>query len=122
MNLSGDFLRKLLTKNKIKPTEILVIHDDSDIELGKYKFSFNRNSAGHKGVQSIIDQLKTKAIWRLRIGIREQLEKNQKMPNKRLKAGKIVLQKISKKHWDILQKETFPKITEDLMQTLRTNS
>ena len=47
----------------------LIIHDDSDIEIGKYKISFDRGSAGHNGVESIIKSLKTKDFWRLRIGI-----------------------------------------------------
>ncbi|MEK7114725.1 MAG: aminoacyl-tRNA hydrolase, partial [Patescibacteria group bacterium] len=68
MNQSGNFVKKTLKKYKIKPEEILIVHDDSDIELGKYKISFGRGSAGHNGVQSIIDALKTKNFWRLRIG------------------------------------------------------
>ena len=55
--------------DKIKPENILIVHDDIDILWGNYKFSFGRSSAGHKGVESIIKSLKTKNFWRLRIGI-----------------------------------------------------
>lgn len=90
MNQSGDFVKKTLKKYKIRPEELMIIHDDSDIELGKYKLSFGRASAGHNGVESIIQSLKTKNFWRLRIGIRK-ISNN----SKRTKAGELVLRKIS---------------------------
>ena len=71
MNNSGTSLKKILSalKLKPKPNDILVIHDDLDIELGKIKLSFARSSAGHKGVESVIKNLKSDKFWRLRIGI-----------------------------------------------------
>lgn len=71
MNNSGGSLKKALTQLKIKPkpADILVIHDDLDIELGRMKMSFGRSSAGHNGVESVIKNLKTNKFWRLRIGI-----------------------------------------------------
>ena len=95
MNESGGFVRKTIKKNGVKPEEILIIHDDSDIKMGEYKLSFGRSSAGHRGVQSIIDSIKTKNFWRLRVGIRK---------NKRQKASEIVLKKISKGDMEILNK------------------
>ncbi len=89
MNKSGEFVKQEIKKQKIKPEDLLIIHDDSDIELGKYKLSFGRSSAGHKGVQNIINQLKTDKFWRLRIGIRPAKEKV------RTKADALVLKKIS---------------------------
>jgi PTH1 family peptidyl-tRNA hydrolase len=51
-------------------SEILtVVHDDMDIPLGQYRVSIDSGSAGHKGVQSIIDHLKTKNFKRIRVGI-----------------------------------------------------
>lgn len=69
VNLSGATVKKLKAKHKIKNEDIIIVHDDLDIEFGKFKLSFDRSSAGHKGVQSIIDALKTQKFWRLRIGI-----------------------------------------------------
>lgn len=92
MNKSGEFVKQELKKTKTKPENLLVIHDDSDIELGRCKFSFGRNSAGHKGAQNIIDQLKTKNFWRLRIGIRPA---SAKTSARRAKADELVLKKIS---------------------------
>ena len=100
MNQSGPMVAKLLRKSGVKPKEILVAHDDSDIELGKYKVCFGRGSAGHKGVESIINSLSTKNFWRLRIGIGKK---------PKAKAEELVLKKIGKNDWEILQK-TFSTI------------
>lgn len=75
MNESGKCVKKIAKKYKARPEEILIAHDDSDIALGKYKLSFGRGSAGHKGAQSVIDNLGTKNFWRLRIGIRPESER-----------------------------------------------
>jgi len=69
MNDSGREVKKLLTINHLPFTSLLVVHDDMDLPLGKFKLQFGRSAAGHKGVQSIIDALGTKGFWRLRIGI-----------------------------------------------------
>ena len=71
MNNSGPALKKAMEKLKIKtkPQDILVIHDDLDIEVGRVKMTFAKSSAGHKGVESIVKALKTEKFWRLRIGI-----------------------------------------------------
>jgi len=94
MNQSGLFVKKALQKYQVKSENMLIIHDDSDIELGKYKLSFGRGSAGHKGAQSIIGQLKTKNFWRLRLGIRPKRNK--------MKAGDLVLKKITPAHRKII--------------------
>jgi len=70
MNESGSAILETTKQFKITPDKILVIHDDSDIEVGKYKLSRGQGSAGHSGVQSIIRSLGTKDFWRLRVGVR----------------------------------------------------
>lgn len=69
MNEAGVSVKKVLDEYKIPFDNLLVIHDDWDLPLGSYKLQKGKNSAGHKGVQSIIDALGTKDFWRLRIGI-----------------------------------------------------
>ncbi|MFH1346625.1 MAG: aminoacyl-tRNA hydrolase [Spirochaetota bacterium] len=112
MNESGDFVKKTVKQNNVKPGEILIIHDDSDIKIGEYKFSFGRSSAGHKGVQSIIDSLKTKNFWRLRIGVGHEPTRTPR-GLVRKKAGEIVLKKIPKTDMENLNK-VFKKISENL--------
>jgi len=89
MNESGACVEKALKKYKLKPTELLVVQDDSDIPIGSYKISFGRNAGGHRGVQNVIDHLRTNGFWRLRVGIRPLTEK------RRQKAEDLVLKKIS---------------------------
>ena len=69
VNKSGEAVGKALKFYKIAPARLTVVHDDLDISVGSYKASFDRNSAGHKGVESVIRYLKTKKFQRLRIGI-----------------------------------------------------
>lgn len=69
MNLSGEAVLKLLQFYKLSHSDIIVIHDDLDIALGKFKVAVSSRSAGHNGVQSIIDVLGTKNFRRIRLGI-----------------------------------------------------
>lgn len=69
MNDSGTALRTILDYYKIGLEDIIVIHDDLDIVIGEYKVSKNRGSAGHRGVQSVMNYLGTEDFTRVRIGI-----------------------------------------------------
>lgn len=69
MNNSGQAVKKIAKDFKIKPDKIIVVHDDLDLPIGGIKLSQNKNSGGHKGVQSIIDHIKSKNFIRIRIGI-----------------------------------------------------
>lgn len=88
MNESGKAVADAIKFYKVKPENTLVVHDDIDILWGKFKFSFGRSSAGHKGVESVIKSLKTKNFWRLRIGIHP-------IQNTKVKADKIILKKFT---------------------------
>ncbi len=69
MNRSGEAVRAIANYYKIKTKDIWVIHDDIDLSLGTLRISQGSGSAGHKGVQSIINHLKTKNFLRFRIGV-----------------------------------------------------
>lgn len=69
MNSSGVSTKAIMDYYKIQENDLIVIHDDLDIKIGDYKNSKDRNSAGHRGVQSIIDNLDSKNFERIRIGI-----------------------------------------------------
>ena len=70
MNSSGQTAKILCGQKQISAADILIVHDDLDLLLGKFKLQKNRGPAGHKGVKSIIDALNTRDFWRLRIGIK----------------------------------------------------
>jgi PTH1 family peptidyl-tRNA hydrolase len=69
MNNSGSSVLKMSKFYKIEPKNIIIIHDDLDLEFGVIKKHFGRGSAGHNGVEDILQQLGTKDFWRVRIGI-----------------------------------------------------
>ena len=69
VNKSGESVAKLKNFYKVKPENIIITHDDLDIEFGNLKNSFGRNSGGHKGIESVIKSLKTKNFWRVRFGV-----------------------------------------------------
>lgn len=69
MNQSGDEVASLVKRRKIPLSHLVVAHDDIDLPLGEVKLQFGRGSAGHKGVESVIESLETKDFWRLRFGI-----------------------------------------------------
>lgn len=106
MNESGKAVKLLKEFFKVPPSKIYVVHDDSDLNLKDYKIQFKRGSAGHKGVESIFNYLKTKEFYRIRIGIRAERFKN-------LKAQEFVLKPLSIKDKETL-KEVFLKILRDL--------
>jgi len=69
MNLSGESVGALKKFFKIQESDILVIHDELDIDFGKIKFKKGGGLAGHNGLKSIASVLSTKDFNRLRIGI-----------------------------------------------------
>ena len=68
MNNSGICIRELMEYFKISSEEIIVFHDDLDIDFGKIKAKFGGSSAGHNGIESI-DKFIGKDYSRVRIGI-----------------------------------------------------
>ena len=68
MNNSGVCIRELLEYFKIEAENVVVFHDDLDIEFGKIKAKFGGSNAGHNGVASI-DKFIGKDYSRVRIGI-----------------------------------------------------
>ena len=69
MNLSGQAVSALCQFYKIKPSELLVIHDDLDLPPGRSKLKKGGGTGGHNGLKSIQNQLGTPDYWRIRIGI-----------------------------------------------------
>jgi PTH1 family peptidyl-tRNA hydrolase len=94
MNESGKAVKKLVKDYKLKVEDLIVVHDDIDLPLGKIKIVTGRGAAGHKGVESIIKALGTKNFVRFRIGILPRSGKP-KSPEK------FVLQKFNKDEGEI---------------------
>lgn len=89
MNGSGIAVKGIANFYKIDAGDVWVIHDEIDLPLGGMKIRFAGASAGHKGVESIMEHMGTDKFWRFRIGIGPQKEK---IAGKRLKPiGDFVL-------------------------------
>lgn len=69
MNVQGKEVSKLASFFQINPEEILIIHDEIDLEFGKVRLQIGSTDAGHNGVKDIIKSLGTKDFYRLRFGV-----------------------------------------------------
>lgn len=107
MNHSGLGVKELCDYYDLSPSDIAVAHDDSDMTVGSWKITSGQRSAGHRGIDSIIQSLGTNQFSRIKIGVRPPKEWFRK------KAEKFVLKKISKKHLEMLD-EVFEGIIAEL--------
>ncbi len=69
MNLSGDVVLRYINFYNISSTDILIIQDDLDMEVGKIRILFDSSSGGHNGIKDITLKIGTKEYTRLKIGI-----------------------------------------------------
>ena len=106
MNNSGFCVKKYVDYYKISPKDILVIHDDLDLQLGKIKYKYDSSSGGHNGIKSIINMLNTQKFFRLKVGI-SNTNKNEIID--------YVLGKLSKKEIDLINFENIINSIEDFI-------
>lgn len=69
MNNSGLAVSLISQYLNISISDIWVVHDDIDLPLGSLRIRLGGGTAGHRGVTSVLDQLKTDKFWRFRLGI-----------------------------------------------------
>ena len=69
MNLSGEAVNYYVNYYKIALSDILVIQDDFDLDLGTIRLKKDSSSGGHNGIKNIIENLNTKDFLRLKFGI-----------------------------------------------------
>ncbi len=100
MNLSGNAVREFVNFYKLNIADILVIQDDLDLPLGKYRLKVNSSSGGHNGIKSIIDNLGSNNFARLKIGV----SKNNSIATKDYVLGTFKKEELSLIH------DLFPKI------------
>ena len=104
MNNSGICIRELIEYFKINAQNVIVFHDDLDIDFGKIKTKFGGSSAGHNGIESI-DKFIGKDYSRVRIGISK--------PKTKIAVSDYVL-----KDFDEDEKEELKKITNNIIESL----
>lgn len=69
MNSSGESVSRLLKRLNISLSDLIVIHDDLDLPLGKIRLRHGSSSGGHKGIDSIIAHLGSRDFYHIRVGI-----------------------------------------------------
>lgn len=106
MNLSGEAVQAISDYYKISPEDIVIIHDDMDLPLGKLRLRKNGSGGGHNGVKNIIQMLSTKEIKRIRIGV----DKNHLIEQK-----DYVLGKFSKEEEEVMKK-AYEKAADALIE------
>ena len=104
MNNSGICIRELIEYFKIDAEDVIVFHDDLDVELGKIKTKFGGSSAGHNGIASI-DKFIGKDYSRVRIGIGK--------PKNSIQVADYVLQ-----NFDEDETVEIEKISNDITESL----
>jgi PTH1 family peptidyl-tRNA hydrolase len=100
MNCSGIPVSKLASFFKIGSADIWVVHDDIDLPLGKIRIRKGGASGGHRGVESIMNELKTDQFVRFRLGVgrgKEDIKRSTDRNIHRRKIEKFVLEPFSEK-------------------------
>jgi PTH1 family peptidyl-tRNA hydrolase len=69
MNNSGQAAKLILSALEISPNQVLVVHDDIDLPLGKIKIKKKGGDAGQLGVRSITEKFGTDQYYRIRVGV-----------------------------------------------------
>lgn len=77
MNLSGVAVIQLMQRYHIGPDDLIVVHDDLDLPLGKVRIRRNSSAGGHNGIKSIIANLGTQDFIRIRVGISRPQAENE---------------------------------------------
>ena len=104
MNNSGICIRELIEYFKIDPENVIVFHDDLDVDFKKIKAKFGGSSAGHNGIESI-DKFIGKDYTRVRVGIGK--------PEKKIEVSDFVLTNFSEE-----EKEELGKVIQNIIESM----
>ncbi len=107
MNLSGDAVQPLMAWYKLQPEQLLVVHDELDLEPGRMKLKKGGGAAGHNGIKSIQQRLGTPDFYRLRVGIGK--------PENREQVISWVLGRFFDPERSIMEK-TFPDVVDAILR------
>lgn len=114
MNDSGKAVVKALKFFKLTPADLLVIHDDVDLGALQFKLAHNSSSAGHHGVQDIIDQLGTQDFTRIRVGVGRPVVTSTGAERAVFDVEKYVLQDFSSDQLEVVKKQGIEHLLSSL--------
>ena len=105
MNNSGSAVREIIQFYKIDPSkDLLVIHDEKDLPFASIKTTESSGSAGHNGVQNIIDELGGQNFMRIRIGVESR------EPDSPIPTDVFVLQNFSEEEFKQFNEKVLPEV------------
>ncbi len=81
MNLSGHAVSAAARFFRIVKEDVLIVHDDVDLALGRLMLKFGGGDGGHKGIRSIIEQFGTRDFARLRVGVGRPAQQGPEVPD-----------------------------------------
>lgn len=110
MNRSGVCILRYVRYFDIQPENILVVHDDLDLEPGRIKMVAGGGAGGHKGIQSSITQLGTREFCRIKIGIGRPLSVEARAETP---VEKYVLSRFTDEQWRLFQ-ENLDSVAEGI--------
>lgn len=115
MNDSGQALKVICNFYKMDfAKDLIVLHDDTDLPLGTIRLTESSSSAGHNGVQSIIDNLGTQNFKRIRIGVESRQSRDE------IPTDAFVLQDFSEAETKMLHEVVFPQILAEVQKFIQT--
>ena len=117
MNASGESVNALLKRLNVSPADVIVIHDDLDLPVGKIRFRLGGSSGGHKGIDSIISRIGTRDFYRIRVGIGRPEADDSSTPAKEEAIIDYVLSDFTPEEKKIID-ETIPQVSEAIAYLL----
>jgi PTH1 family peptidyl-tRNA hydrolase len=134
MNRSGDAVKYVIKKHpEISLSDLYVVHDDLDIQLGEFKIDFGKGPKVHNGVNSVERVLGTKEFWRVRVGIdgrlrqipnskfqmtnNDQIQNDQK-PKPYMSGERYVLSKFTAEEREVIG-GVVEKVAEELLRMIK---
>lgn len=109
MNLSGEVISKYIDYFKINISDLLVIYDDMDLEVGTFKIRYKGGNAGHNGLKNIELNINTNEYKRIKIGI----SKNRNIDTVDYVLGKFTSEEFNKLN-EVLKQ--MPNIIDDFIK------
>ncbi len=117
MNKSGEAVQKIIGNWKLKIENLVVVHDDLDIPLGKFKIQKGTGPELHNGLESIENHLKTKDFLRVRIGV-DNRPANRSLGEGWVDGETYVLHDFLPSEKDLLNEDVFPEILSRLQSSV----
>ncbi|MBI2869581.1 MAG: aminoacyl-tRNA hydrolase [Chloroflexi bacterium] len=112
MNQSGEAVAPLVRKLKIGPEDLVVIHDDLDLPLGRIRLRLDGSAGGHKGIGSLAAHLGTRDFIRVKVGIGRPVVESDENKEERVIA--YVLSDFAPEETAVVR-EVLPRVNEALV-------